>query len=121
MKTIDFFISKIEEARNFVPDESQIALYNDLKARIEEDAEVLNRYMNDTEVNFNQTDRQRIRLYGEIRDKNMEEFLAGTVITEKEFEKNFRFLTANWSDLSNEMKAYYELRDLSRLLEGKAN
>ena len=114
MKTVRFFVAKVEEAKSFQPDEQQIAIYYELKSRLERDKSYVNRYIINSEGIGNQTDNQRRRLYKIMLANDMPGYLEATMVTEKEFDKNIPFLVKNWERLSNEIKMYYDSKDMLR-------
>lgn len=116
MKTVRFFVSKIEEAKSFQPDEQQMAAYYELKSRLERDKTYINRYILNREGIGNQTDNQRRRMYKIMLANDLPGYQEATMVTEKEFDKNIPFLVKNWERLSNEIKIYYDSKDMMRQL-----
>lgn len=116
-KAIDGFMTKIDEARNFIPNESDIKVYDKLRSLILRDANVISQYINHDRSKYNHTDLQRVRLYQEImRHPNINSYLQNNIVTKKEFDENFIFLTRNWEKLSGELSSYFEMKALQELL-----
>jgi len=107
INNINFFVDKINEAKAFKPNSEQLELYNKFKGLLEEHREVVNKYINDRNPNFNQTDKQRIRMYSIILYNDFDGYRNNVLVTEREFEKNFRFLVTNWDDLAMQMYMHY--------------
>ncbi len=108
-KMVDFFVGKIEKAKSFKPDDNQIALYNKLKEQIEKDRKIINGYINAKEmVKNNNTDIQRIRMYEQIMNNDIESYLSNNILTKEEFDKNFQFLTENWKKLIEELRPHFD-------------
>jgi len=112
LNNIDFFVAKINEAKAFNPTQEQIDLYNEFRGFLQAERNVVNKYINDDNPNFNQTDKQRIRTYRTILNNDFDGYRNKIIVTEKEFEKNFRFLVANWDKLAMEMHFHYNAADL---------
>lgn len=114
INSIDFFVSKIEDAKAFVPNQDQINLYNKFKGFLQSESKVVNQYINDNNPKFNHTDKQRIRMYSVILNSDFDAYRNSVIVTEAEFEKNFRFLVANWDQLSLEMHMHYGFESLKK-------
>lgn len=112
INNIDFFVDKINEAQAFNPTSEQVKLYNKFRGLLQADREVVNKYINDNNPNFNQTDKQRIRMYRNILRNDFNAYRNSVIITEAEFEKNFRFLVSNWDELAMQMHLHYGLESL---------
>jgi len=118
-KTIRFFVSKIEDARKFQPNQNQNDLYNELKAYLEENQNYIVKYIKDNKFDSNTTDRQRRRTFDLILKNDIHEFQKHLVITEEEFNENIKFLVVNWEDILYEIQLYYGLKDLDNKINNK--
>jgi hypothetical protein len=107
INNINFFVDKINEAKAFHPNTEQIRLYNKLKELLQTNNELVNKYLNDNNPNFTQADKQRIRVYKDVLNHDFDGYRNKVIITEKEFEHNFKFITSNWENLKLEMQFYY--------------